>query len=138
MLTDFPVQAIIEHLVQRVVDVLPMTGAGVTLIGPALMPRYVAASNSSALQFEEWQTELGDGPCLAVFRSGEPIFVPDLLNEERFGEFGSEGDRWRAGGGLHLPVATGSGLPRSPRPVSGFTGSAQYSAIPMRPRHWPM
>jgi hypothetical protein len=73
MLTDFPIQAIIEHLVQRVVDVLPMTGAGVTLIGPALVPRYVAASNSSALQFEEWQTELGDGPCLASFRSGEPV-----------------------------------------------------------------
>jgi len=96
MMTDFPVQAIIEHLVQRVVDVLPMTGAGVTLIGPTLMPRYVAASNSSALQFEEWQTEFGDGPCLAACRSGEPIFVPDLLHEERFGAFGPKA----IGGGI--------------------------------------
>ncbi len=67
MLTDFPIQGILEHLVQRIVDVLPISGAGVTLISSASAPRYVAASDASALHFEELQTELGEGPCLAAY-----------------------------------------------------------------------
>ena len=49
MVTDFPIQGILDHLVKRIVEILPMTGAGVTLITPDLVPRYVAASNESAL-----------------------------------------------------------------------------------------
>src|SRR5689334_11758468 len=52
MLTDFPIQAILDHLVGRIVDVLPVTAAGVTLITADTMPRYVAASNDSALRYE--------------------------------------------------------------------------------------
>ena len=88
MLTDFPIQAILEHLVKRIVDVLPITGAGVTLIEPPSAPRFVAATDPAALLFEELQTELGEGPCLAAYRSGEPVFVPDLRREDRFEEFG--------------------------------------------------
>ena len=49
MVTDFPIQGILDHLVERIVDVLPITGAGVTLISPGVDPRYVAASNESAV-----------------------------------------------------------------------------------------
>jgi diguanylate cyclase (GGDEF)-like protein len=87
MLTDFPIQAILEHLVKRIVDVLPITGAGVTLIEPPLSPRFVAATDRSAFLFEELQTELGEGPCLAAYQSGEPVLVPDLRREDRFEEF---------------------------------------------------
>jgi diguanylate cyclase (GGDEF)-like protein len=87
MLTDFPIQGILEHLVQRIVDVLPISGAGVTLISSASAPRYVAASDASALHFEELQTELNEGPCLAAFHSGEAVIVPDLLGERRFNLF---------------------------------------------------
>ena len=45
LVTDFPIQAILDHLVERIVDVLPITAAGVTLISPELDPRYVAASD---------------------------------------------------------------------------------------------
>jgi hypothetical protein len=34
LLTDFPIQTILDHLVVRIVDVLPITSAGVTLIVP--------------------------------------------------------------------------------------------------------
>ncbi len=44
MLTDFPIQGILNHLVQRIVEVMPVTAAGVTLISPGFKPRYVAAS----------------------------------------------------------------------------------------------
>jgi diguanylate cyclase (GGDEF)-like protein len=87
MLTDFPIQEILEHLVKRIVDLLPITGAGVALIDPMTAPRYVAGSDPSAMHYEELQTELGEGPCIAAYRSSEPVMVPDLRVEERFATF---------------------------------------------------
>lgn len=87
LVTDFPIQAILDHLVLRIVDVLPITAAGVTLIAPGADPRYVAASDDSALRFEQLQTELGEGPCLAAYDSGEAVSVPDLRLDERFPRF---------------------------------------------------
>jgi diguanylate cyclase (GGDEF)-like protein len=87
MLTDFEIQDILDHLVRRIVDIIPITAAGVTLISPGLDPRYVAASHESAMRYEQLQTELGEGPCLAAYSSGEAISVPDVRLEDRFPEF---------------------------------------------------
>ena len=61
MVTNFPIQGILDHLVRRIVDILPITAAGVTLITAGHEPRYVAASDESALRYEKLQTELGRG-----------------------------------------------------------------------------
>jgi diguanylate cyclase (GGDEF)-like protein len=87
MVTDFPIQGILDHLVRRIVDILPITAAGVTLIEPGLEPRYVAASDPSGLRYEKLQTELGEGPCLAAFHAGEAVSVPDLRDDDRFPVF---------------------------------------------------
>ena len=87
LVTDFPIQAILDHLVKRIVDVLPITAAGVTLISPDTDPRYVSASDESALRYEQLQTELGEGPCLAAYRTGEAVTVPDLRDDTRFPNF---------------------------------------------------
>jgi diguanylate cyclase (GGDEF)-like protein len=87
MVTDFPIQQILDHLVRRIVDILPITGAGVTLIAPDLAPRFVAASNSAALRFERLQTDLGEGPCLAAYLTGTAISVPRLDGEPYFPRF---------------------------------------------------
>jgi diguanylate cyclase (GGDEF)-like protein len=87
MVTNFPIQGILDHLVSRIVDILPITAAGVTLIAPGLEPRYVAASDPSAMRYERLQTELAEGPCLAAFNSGEAVSVPDLRDENRFPVF---------------------------------------------------
>jgi diguanylate cyclase (GGDEF)-like protein len=84
MVTDFPIQRILDHLVKRIVEIMPITAAGVTLIAPGLEPRYVAASDQSALRWEKLQTELGEGPCLAAFGTDAAISVPDLRSEQRF------------------------------------------------------
>ncbi len=78
MVTDFPIQGILERLVQRIVEIMPVTGAGVTLITPNTSPRYVAASDESALRYERLQTELGEGPCVVAYQSGEAVAVADL------------------------------------------------------------
>src|SRR5580700_8769835 len=87
MVTNFAIQGILDHLVERIVDVLPISAAGVTLIAPGLDPHYVAASNASALRYEMLQTELGEGPCLAAYSTGQAISVPDLRYEDRFPAF---------------------------------------------------
>lgn len=87
LVTDFPIQGILDHLVLRIVDVLPITAAGVTLITPDTDPRYIAASDDSALRFEELQTELGEGPCLVAYETGESVTVSDLHGDPRFPNF---------------------------------------------------
>ncbi len=86
--TDFPIQGILDHLVKRIVDVLPVTGAGVTVISAESVPHYIAASDEAALGFEQLQSDLGDGPCVWAYRSGEPVAVPDLAGDDRFARFG--------------------------------------------------
>ncbi len=58
-----------------------------SLIDPKLEPRYVAASDESAVHFEELQTEIGEGPCVAAYRARTPILVADLQTEHRFKTF---------------------------------------------------
>src|SRR5512132_4421408 len=88
LITDFPIQGILDHLVERIVDVLPVTAAGVTLISAGVAPRYIAASNPDVLRFERLQTELGEGPCVTAYETGEAVVVPDVLNDQRFPRFG--------------------------------------------------
>ncbi|MBA3233976.1 MAG: EAL domain-containing protein [Propionibacteriales bacterium] len=85
--TDFPIQGILDHLVERIVDVLPVTSAGVTLISEGSAPRYVAASDEAALRFERLQTKSGEGPCLLAYESGEAVSVADLTTDDRFPSF---------------------------------------------------
>ena len=87
MVTDFPIQGILDELVTRIVDVLPVTAAGVTLISPGVNPRYIAASNGSALRFEQLQTDLGEGPCVAAYESGVAVSMPNLRGDDRFPRF---------------------------------------------------
>ena len=87
MATDFPIQGILDHLVHRIVDIMPVTGAGVTLISPGVEPRFIAASSDAALSFEQLQSELAEGPCLAAYQDGAAVSIPDLTLEQRFPRF---------------------------------------------------
>ena len=93
MLTDFPIQGILDHLVKRIVEIMPISGAGVTLISPGLEPRYVAASDPSALRYEDCRSTLGQGPCLAACHTGDAIAVADLARDGRFPAFASRATR---------------------------------------------
>ena len=88
MLTDFRIQGILDTLVGRIVEILDITGAGVTLIAPGMAPQYCAASDPAALSFEQLQTDLGQGPCLTAYESGRLVAVPDLVADDRYPEFG--------------------------------------------------
>jgi GAF domain-containing protein len=84
LITDFPIQGILDHLVTRIVEILPVTSAGVTLITPGSAPHYIAASDDAALRYEQLQTLVGQGPCVAAFETGGAVSVADLSNDTRF------------------------------------------------------
>lgn len=89
LVTDFPVQGILDHLVRRIVDLLPIDAAGVSLISPTTSPRLIAGSDGTARIYEELQTELGQGPCLAAYESDTAILIPHLATDHRFPAYAS-------------------------------------------------
>ena len=64
-----------KALSQACVEVLPIAGAGISLIGTLRVP--LGASDVVAARAELLQTTLGEGPCLAAAAAGEPL-VADL------------------------------------------------------------
>ena len=113
MVTDFPVEGILERLVGRIVDMLPISAAGVTLISPNSDPHYIAASDEAALRYEKLQSELGEGPCLAAYRTGEAVAVPDLKEDDRLRSSGLGLSRpaWRRFSRSLCDRATGGSAP---------------------------
>ena len=105
--TDFPIQRILDHLVERIVEVLPVSAAGVTLISPGKAPRYIAASDAIALRFERLQVELGQGPCVLAYETGEPVTIADLRTDDRFPAFAAAGVEANMVGVFALPLRHG-------------------------------
>ena len=117
---DFPIQGILDTLVERVVDVLPVAGAAATLISPGLAAQYIAASSEPTMRWEQLQTQLGEGPGLLAYESGNPVVAPDLANDDRFPLFAPTAVAAGLAGVFTLPLhhATGrlGALDLFPRP----------------------
>jgi hypothetical protein len=65
-------------LVRACARALPVSGVGLALMtekGPA---GTVAATDGAALELEELQFTLGEGPCVDASQSGRPVLQPDL------------------------------------------------------------
>ena len=126
LITDFPIQGILDRLVERIVEVLPVTAAGVTLISAGRAPRYIAASDDSALRFEQLQTEIGEGPCLSAYESGKAVAVPDLGIDDRFPRFAAAAAAAGLAAVFTFPLRQGDG-----RHSSGPLGALDlYRDIP--------
>jgi diguanylate cyclase (GGDEF)-like protein len=93
--TDFSLEAILDRLVMHVVDLLPVTGAGVMLMKPGGDLHFVAASNKTVHEIEALQKEFNEGPCLEAYRTGRAVAVPDLSVDQRFPHFSPHA--WEAG-----------------------------------------
>ncbi len=104
MVTNYPIQSILDDLVLRIVEVLPIDSAGVTLISPQHVPRHVAASDSSALRFIKIQEEMGTGPCLTAHDTGRSVAIPDLANDTRFPQFSRRGIEEGLGAVFSFPL----------------------------------
>lgn len=91
LVTDSPIQSILDPLVVRIVDLLPVGSVGATLISTTGGPRHIAASDSSARRFVRLQAEMAEGPCMAAYSTGACVTVPDLRDDKRFPAFTRRG-----------------------------------------------
>jgi diguanylate cyclase (GGDEF)-like protein len=87
MADEESMQRMLDHLVRRMAEVLPVTGAGVMLMGAGDDLHFVAASNDVVLRIEGLQNELHEGPCLEAFHSGAAVLMDDLSQDVRFPRF---------------------------------------------------
>jgi GAF domain/ANTAR domain len=72
-----------DNLVHVCARTVPVSGVGLALMtddGPA---GTVAASDGGALQLEELQFTLGQGPCVDASRTGRPVLTPELAGAYR-------------------------------------------------------
>ena len=86
--TGLSIQRFLGHLVERIVEVLPVSGAGVTLIVPGAEPHYLVATDDWSRRVELLQTDLGQGPSRLAYESGTQVVVPELRTDGRFPRFG--------------------------------------------------
>jgi diguanylate cyclase (GGDEF)-like protein len=84
LVADFSIAETLDHLVSRTVEALPVTGAGIVLIGDEREPCIVAASDERVEELEALQNELHEGPCLTAFSSDQPVLLPDLSADGGF------------------------------------------------------
>lgn len=84
---DFSIQKILDHLADRVVEVIPVSGAGVLLMASDTEHHFAAASDDAILEIESLQMQLQEGPCLQAYRTGEACMVRDLATDTTFGRF---------------------------------------------------
>lgn len=68
-------------------------GAGGTLIDAQGRPTSTASTNSLVEEADRLQYELGEGPCLAAWASGQPVRVDDLRDDQRWPEWNKAGAR---------------------------------------------
>ena len=59
-------------------------GAGVTLINGSGLRQTTAASDAVVAEADALQYELGEGPCITAWASGETVLVEDLASERRW------------------------------------------------------
>lgn len=88
LVTDYSVMDVLYRLCDHVTEILPVTGAGVMLEDNEGLLRFVAASDERIRDIEALQIELGEGPCVRAYVSGEQVVVPDLEQSPLFPRFG--------------------------------------------------
>jgi diguanylate cyclase (GGDEF)-like protein len=69
LVTDFPIQVVLDRLVEGIVEALPVTAAEVTLISAGTAPHHIAASDDDAMRYERTFTfplRHGDEPVGAL------------------------------------------------------------------------
>lgn len=81
------VAGLLERLCRRVVDVLPVTGAGVMLRTPAGGLAFATATDDRLVRLGRLQGELGEGPCTDADSSGKAVLHPDLGTDGRWPRF---------------------------------------------------
>lgn len=104
LLTDYPVDEMLATFCADIGEVLDVDGAGVMLEVEGGDLRFVAASDDIVRYIEVLQIELGEGPCLASYRTGEINIIPDLAVDDEFPAFSPRALKAGMGAVLSFPL----------------------------------
>lgn len=74
-----------SRLCRVAVDVLPVDGAGISVLTGPEISVPLGASDELAAEAERLQFTLGEGPCLQTSSVGRPVLVPDLTDQSAQG-----------------------------------------------------
>lgn len=103
LLTEETVSRALELITAAAEAAVPgAAGAGVTLIDADGRKHTASASNSLVQAADARQYDLGQGPCLLAWASGEPVLVHDARSDGRWPEWADAA----AGLGLRSSVST--------------------------------
>ena len=78
---DRPASLSTRRLCELCVELLPIDGAAIAVMGSQEARELVHSTNSVAQALDELQFVLGEGPCLDAFETREAVLVPDLAGE---------------------------------------------------------
>ncbi|MGN9813886.1 GAF and ANTAR domain-containing protein [Streptomyces sp. SD11] len=81
------VRRVPELLCGACVDLLPVTGASISITGSSTARALWCASDDTAARLAEAQYTLGDGPCQSALDRAAPVLAPDLTQ-------GPDARRW--------------------------------------------
>lgn len=81
LLDDFDVVDLLTQLTERCADLLDIEAAGFLLADPLKQLRLLAATSEQARDFELFQLQADEGPCMDCYATGQPVSVADVRTE---------------------------------------------------------
>lgn len=85
--TDYGVVGILDDVVKGAIRVLPVNGAGVLLRDDDGELRFVAATDHAVQRLESLQAELGEGPAVHAYQTGQQVLIGNLQDSADFPSF---------------------------------------------------
>lgn len=83
LVADYDVVDVLHRLVEHSVELLDAAAAGLLLTDQRGSLQVMASSTEEVRLLELFQLQTNEGPCLDAYRTGEPIFVDDLVGAAR-------------------------------------------------------
>src|SRR5688572_16814429 len=69
-----------QRISQLCVEMLGVTGAGISMVTSAGHHGIVCATDDVSATIEDLQLTLGEGPCIDSVRDGDPVLIADLVS----------------------------------------------------------
>lgn len=79
-----PVEAGLARVIHATGRLFTVTGVGLMLVDEGCELRYVGATDAAARALEAAHEDLGEGPCVDCFVTGEPVETADLQADDRW------------------------------------------------------